>query len=50
MATTEWVKGDREEENGHRELSAGQGLVINDEAIIHVFLRKGDVYKQQVKN
>lgn len=50
MVTKKWVKRDREEENDHRELSAGQGLVINGEAIIHVFLRKDDVYKQQVKN
>ena len=45
----EWVKRDQEEENGHRELSAGQRLVINGEVIIHVLLRKGDVYKQQLR-
>ena len=47
--TKEWVKRDQEEENGHRELSAGQRLFINGEVIIHVLLRKGDVYKQQLR-
>lgn len=50
MVTKEWVKRDWEEENGHRELNAGQGLVIKGGIIIHIFLRKDDVYKQQVKN